>query len=186
MAGIAELSIWAAGTLGAVLFFGSIAAEARSGRARAESEALTQAVEAMRTHIAALGKLDDPAMPADLLELAIGFSKALFHPLAPRAIEKALAINPNRFDGPGLSDEDYATDASFRVLMSTRPDLAASFTEAMVSGMTAFSLRWPKCSRVFQKFVIEVAAHPTKEPAHVVRWAKEESSYGMAQLAPAH
>lgn len=164
-----------------MLFFGALLADARRMRGIHEEATLRAATSALREHYDALRRLDDHAMPSELIDLALSMSKLVNDRRAVDIVVDALRTVSVAND----ADEDEARVAAlFRDLARNRPDLAQSFVTAVVTAMAAAVCRWPHSAVTFNPAMIEVVKEPAEETMRVVRFARNKPGSGL-NLIPA-
>lgn len=119
---------------------------------------------ALRAHYASISELiNDPAIPDEAKEGLALFSQGI----ARREVAELFAADFARgvVFGRKVSKPQYWDDLTR--LFKTRPDLAALYQKAVMSGLVILFLRWPGNEGLYQRMTVELAAQPQKSGAVV-------------------
>lgn len=140
--------------------------------ARRERE-LREAIDLLRLHYDAMGRMDDEATPEGILEFALKLSRMLHDPKVRESTIRVLreGFDPVEDPSPDLVKGTDIVYEEYQRLLKIRPDLATAFIQSIVSGILAFEKRWPECAGILSSHVTRVVASPVEEAQRIVRAA---------------
>ena len=84
---------------------------------------------------------------------------------------------------PPESEKAQAFRSALVELVESRPDIAAKFMEATMTGVLAFVSRWPSCADAFPEIVLDFAVDPIDQAERVSR-LREIAMEGAGQVSP--
>jgi len=145
---------------------------------------MREAIDLLRLHYDAMGRMDDEATPEGILEFALKLSRMLHDPTVREStirvlregIDSADDHSPDVIKGTDIVYEEY------KILLRMRPDLATAFIQSIVSGILAFEKRWPECAGILSSHVTRVVASPVEEAQRIVRAA--DRATGLWSVPP--
>lgn len=144
--------------------------DSRVQRVQSEIRNLETANDSLRAHFKAMSQLDDPAMPSELLDVALSLSGILND---RTAVDRIIAAFASYHANPAPQNErEERVHRLYNELVRHRPDLASAFTQAAMTGMIAVMARWPDSLAALRHPVLDVVIEPVDETMKVIRYAK--------------